>query len=234
MATNTQISRMTSIASKNGVTFEQAVNTDSGKATLFLKENPHPTNSVVAKSVQLITYYGGNINNNNIAVEQYFIKPNSVGWLRVGTQKGTWVLNIPNSIYALKVYGPDDSNAKYYNYVFVVPCVQDRGYITGYRDYTNSVPKEFVTAFVKFASTLPNNLEDISPAAVPMTQKRKGFDATLATQSVQYAFSFWGSLSGTLSKTSSFYFEFVFYPGQAPEAPSLSPITSVATPISRI
>lgn len=213
-------------ASNNGVTLQQALSV-GGNSNVSINtpsENPHPSNSAIANSIKFITYYGGNASNNNIAVEKYFIKPNFTGLLPcTGPQKGIWYLSIPNSIYAIKFYGPDEYNSNYYNMVYCVPAKQNSNYLTGFQDYVSAVPPEFVAAFTKYASTLPNNTQDKSSAAVPAVNKTKTFNASDATQSAEFSFNFWGSLSGTLGKASTFSFEFIYYPGQTPVPPTPVP-----------
>jgi hypothetical protein len=210
-------------ASNNGVTLDQALTVDSNTTTTnTILENQHPSKSPIAKSIQLITYFGGNINNNQIAVEKYFIKPNFTGLIScIGPQNGIWYLPIPNSVYALKFYGPDEYNPQYYNMVYCVPAKQNNNYLTKYQDYTTAVPTDFITAFIKYVSTLPNNTEDKSSSAVPTTDKTKTFSSAGATQSASFSFNFWGNLSGVLGKASTFAFEFIYYPGQAPAQPTV-------------
>ena len=209
-------------AANNGITIDQAIAVNAGNLQSILNENPHPSNSPIAGSIKLVTYFGGNINNNSIAVEQYSIRPTFTGLFTCsGPQKGIWYFPIPNSIYALKFYGPDEYNSQYYNIVYCVPAKVDSSYLTGYMDYITAVPPEFVTAFIQYASTLPNNVEDSSLSAVPSGGKKKSFVLSEATQNVHFTFNFCGNISGTLGKSSSFAFEFVFYPGQAPLQPAV-------------
>jgi len=210
------------IASTLGTTLDK-IQIDSGNRTSTSKvENQHPSKSTIAGKIKLITY-GGVINNNNIIVEKYYIKPNFVGLQECdGPQSGIYYLPIPNSVYALKFYAPDDGSPQYYNMVYCVPCKADATYFTGYKDYLTGVPQEFIDAFVSYASTLPNNNTPKVPSAVPNTNMTKTFSSTEAIQKVDYTFSYWGSVSGTVSKASTFSFNFNFYPGQAPSQPSLS------------
>ena len=220
-ATTTTIYESTigSVATNNGVTLQQslAVTKSATQVNNVLLENSHPSTATIAKSIKLITYFGGNVNNNNIAVEKYIIKPNFTGLIQCpGPQKGIMYLQIPNSPYALKFYAPDEYNMQYYNMVYCIPAIQNSGYLTGYQDYSTSVPEAFITAFVKYASTLPKNTSDKTTSAVPVSDTTKTIDATEATQSVLFSFNFWGNLSGVLGKSAAFFFEFVYYPGKTP------------------
>jgi len=212
------------VASKNGVTYQQAVstNTDSRNSSMPLKENQHPSKSTIASKIKLVTYLGGNINNNNIVVEKYFIKPSFTGVLPCsGPQSGIWYFTIPNSTYALKFYAPDENNAQFYNIVYCVPAKADNNYLTGFADYLNAVPQEFVDAFIQYASSLPKNLEDKSISAVPEIGKVKSFSKAKATQNISFSFNYWGNLSGISGQASAFSFNFVFYPGKKPITPTI-------------
>ena len=223
-STNTKVSAniMLDAASSLGITSDKLLNImNNGKVNrASWIENPHPSNYTtngVAKSIKLVTYYGGNINNNSIAAEKYTISPNFTGLLECPIpQKGIWYFPIPNSPYAIKFYGPDEYNVNYFNYVYAVPAVLDSTYATGLKDYTASVPQEWISAFVKFASTLPANLTQNAQTLTPSTSKTKSFSSTSATQSYKFSFNFWGNISGTLGKASTFAFEYIFYPGAIP------------------
>jgi hypothetical protein len=185
-----------------------------------LKENIHPAKNQTASYIKLLTYFGGNVNNNNIAVEKYYISPRFKGILKnKGTQKNIWYLPLPNSNYAIKFYAPNEYDENYYNYVFAVPAVMDSNYITGLRDYTTGVPQEWINSFVQYASSLPNNIIPNTPSTVSSSSKSKNFSSTEAKQTIKFTFNFWGSISGTLGKSSSFSFKYSFYPGAVPAEP---------------
>ena len=214
-----------SVALKNGVTLNDVLLINNANInTATLTENQHPSKSPVSRAIELITYAGGVTPNSSIVVEQYSIKPNFVGLLPCsGPKKGIWYLPIPNSNFALKFYAPDEHNSQYYNIVYCVPAEKNDSYASGYKDFSTVVSPEFVSAFVKFASTLPNNTTDRTSSAVPSTNKAKSFNTTDATQSISFSFSYWGNLSGIVGKSTNFTFEFVFYPGQAPLTPTVVP-----------
>jgi len=227
ITTTTTISTNTAskVASNLGISYSDAIqNLNNNRSPIIsMNENPHPSNYVtngVARVIQLLTYYGGNINNNSIAVEKYSISPNFTGLIKCsGPQKGIWYLPFPNTVYAIKFYGPDEYDAKYYNHVYAVPAKIDSSYWTGLKDYTTAVPQEWITAFVQYASTIPSNITPATPTLTPILNAVKSFPTTDATQKYQFSFNFWGSLSGTIGKASSFAFEYVFYPGTAPKPP---------------
>lgn len=215
------------VAISNGTTLTEALNITNRTTTTRKIQNPHPSNYVtngVARVIKLLTYYGGNINNNNIASEKYSISPNFVGLIECsGTKKGIWYLPFPNTSYAIKFYGPDEYDTNYFNHVYAVPAIMDSNYITGLRDYTSAVPQEWITAFVQYVSTVPANVAPKSSTNVPTTTTAKEYRTTQATQKYQFSFNFCGNLSGIIGKSGTFSFEYVFYSGVSPKPPIAIP-----------
>lgn len=228
MATNqsTMYTRIaTTIASSKGI----ALNSTNGNnvsivnpTSISLNENPHPSTNSMAAKIKLMTYVGGNVASPETIVEQYFIRPNFTGMLKcAGAENNIFYLPL-NSIYAIKFYAPDQYNSEFYNYVYAVPAKVDSTYWTGFKDYTTGVPQAWVTAFVQYASALPANVIPNTSTSTPTTNATKTFSATEATQKKQFSFNFWGTLSGTIGKSSTFVFEYSFYPGASPLEPNVN------------
>ncbi|MFA5066833.1 MAG: hypothetical protein WC466_02125 [Candidatus Izemoplasmatales bacterium] len=209
-------------AQSKGLTLDSVVKSVSlGSETPIstLKENPHPSANSVAAKIKLMTYAGGNVALPEIIVEQYFIKPNFTGLLKCsGVQNNIWYLPL-NSTYSIKFYGPDQYNAEFYNYVYAVPSKISKQYWTGLQDFTTGVPQEWINAFVQYASALPVNTVPKTATSTPSKDASKTFSASEAMQKKQFQFSFWGSLSGVIGQSSTFAFEYVFYPGATPNKP---------------
>lgn len=208
----------TAIANSKGIDLGSAINI-SGGIILPVNENPHPSTNAIAAKIKLITYIGGNVSSPGTIVEQYFIRPNFTGLIKcAGVQNNAWYLPL-NNVYAIKFYEPDPYNSSFYNYVYAVPAKIDRTYLTGLKDYTTGVPQAWTTAFVQYASALPANITPNTSANIPTTNATRTFSAGEGMQRKQFSFNFWGSLSGIIGKSSSFAFEYLFYPGSAPSAP---------------
>lgn len=159
------------------------------------KENPHPSTTNVSRGVKMITY----LNKNQIVDEDYIIQPSFTGLMPCPDEDTVWYLKIPNSVYAMKFYGPDKYSDKEWNTTYCVPAIKDDSYNTGYRDYTTGIPQEFINAFVRYAT------------------KDKTFTSDKAKYTVEFSFSFWGNVTGALNQSSAFTFEIEFYPGQTPD-----------------
>ena len=218
----------TRVATNLGISFNDTMNNLNNGVTpaTSMNENLHPSNYVtngVARMIKLLTYFGGNINNNSLAVEKYYISPNFRGLIACsGQQKGIWYVPFTNTPYAIKFYGPDEYDSNYYNHVYAVPAIIDSSYWTGLKDYTVSVPQEWITAFVQYVSKVPVNITPYSASLTPTSNTAKNYSSSEATQKYQFSFNFWGSITGTLGKASSFAFEYSFYPGAAPKPPVAS------------
>lgn len=228
MATN-QSTIYTKIATTIASSKDIALDSTNGNSVviinskpIFLNENPHPSTNLIAAKIKLMTYVGGNVASPETITEQYFIKPNFTGMLKcTGAENNIFYLPL-NNTYAIKFYAPDQYNSNFYNYVYAVPAKIDSTYWTGFKDYTTGVPQAWVTAFAQYASALPSNIIPNTSTSTPITNATKTFSADVATQKKQFSFNFWGTLSGTIGKSSTFVFEYSFYPGAAPTKPNVS------------
>lgn len=207
----------TSVANNNGTTIDAANNINKSKQQVsVLNENIHPSENTISSKIKLVTYDGSNVSSPEIIVEQYFIKPLFKGIIKCTDVQNVFYLPL-NNLYAIKFYAPDQYNPKVYNFAYAVPAKFDNTYLTGLKDYSLGISKNWLTAFVQYASSLPKNITQNS--TTPSNNLTKSFSAAETIQKIQFQFSYWGSLSGVASKASTFAFEFMFYPGTTPTEP---------------
>lgn len=224
MATTTTTTNQTiaeNIAINNGTTLDsiKSLSSEGSITTKQRLQNPHPSTSVLSNFVTLLTFVGGDPNNQVLTAEKYSVKAKFTGLIPCqGVQSNIFVLLIGDG-YALKFYGPDEYSSDYYNKVFCIPAKQNSEYETGYQDFSTSVPQGFVTVFTNFASKMPANTLDKSPSAVPVQNSSKTLSSDTAAQNISFSFSFWGNVSGISANASTFQFNYSYFPGAVPVAP---------------
>ena len=227
--TNVNIKVASSAAISKGRSLESTLGS-SVSAISKIQENPPPSINAIAKQVKLQTFIGGNVASPETIVEQYFIRPNFKGLMKCsGGQNTIWYLPL-NTTYAIKFYAPDQYNSQFYNYVYAVPTKKDETYVTGFKDFTTGVSQAWIDAFKQYASSLPVNIKPSTSTEIPLNSATRSFSAAeTATQEKIFTFNFQGSLSGTIGKSSSFSFKFVFYPGTSPVKPPIVKNPTVST-----